>query len=65
VNAFHDVTQPMRQQQLLQDRESKAQFLSDAGACWHSSLDYEATLRAVARLARAARRRLVHCAHGR
>jgi PAS domain S-box-containing protein len=41
----------LKQQQLLKDRQAKAQFLSEAGHVLSSSLDYEATLRTVARLA--------------
>jgi PAS domain S-box-containing protein len=51
VNAFHDVTREIEQQHRLRDREAKAQFLAEAGQVLSSSLDYEATLRTVARLA--------------
>ncbi len=51
VNAFHDVTQSVKQRQELQEQEEKARFLAEAGQVLSSSLDYEATLRTVARLA--------------
>jgi PAS domain S-box-containing protein len=40
-----------KQQQVLKERQAKAQFLSEAGHVLSSSLDYEATLKTVARLA--------------
>ena len=58
ISMVEDVTEAKRererqllQQQLLRDRQAKAQFLSEAGHVLSSSLDYEATLRTVARLA--------------
>jgi PAS domain S-box-containing protein len=51
VNAFHDVTQQLQQQEALQAREAKAQFLAEAGRILSSSLEYKKTLRAVAQLA--------------
>jgi PAS domain S-box-containing protein len=41
----------LKQQQVLKERQAKAQFLSEAGHVLSSSLDYEATLKTVARLA--------------